>query len=222
MTINYILYYRFICLILALGYWLYQFTIANYDNFGIQFRYLTIWGLSATLASTTLLFINSLKGSEEQFFAFVSGTAVLNSMVVFYLETIYFIDPSLVNYSGSITWFQEYYLHLIGPILIIVDSLLINNSFRQFWRGILTALSICIIYILWSELITGPLNSTPNGKITTGLPYPFLNEMLFKERIYFLFNYYIHRLIILYDRLVFLFFKITYNKKKCLVNKIIS
>ena len=85
MTINYILYYRFLCLILALGYWLYQFTIANYDNFGIQFRYLTIWGLSAALASTTLLFINSLKGSEEQFFAFVSATAVLNSMVVFYI-----------------------------------------------------------------------------------------------------------------------------------------
>ena len=185
MTINYILYYRFICLILALGYWLYQFTIANYDNFGIQFRYLTIWGLSTALASTTLLFINSLKGSEEQFFAFVSATAVLNSMVIFLYWKLYFIDPSLVNYSGSITWFQEYYLHLIGPILIIVDSLLINNSFRQFWRGILTALSICIIYILWSELITGPLNTTPNGKITTGLPYPFLNEMLFKERIIF-------------------------------------
>ena len=44
LKINSILAYRFLCLILALGYWLYQFSITNYDNFGIQFRFLTIWG----------------------------------------------------------------------------------------------------------------------------------------------------------------------------------
>ena len=76
MKIKFILYYRFLCLILAFGYWLYQFTVANYDNFGIQFRFLTIWGLSAALASIILLFINSLKGREEKFFAIVSATAV--------------------------------------------------------------------------------------------------------------------------------------------------
>ena len=185
MKIKFILYYRFLCLILAFGYWLYQFTVANYDNFGIQFLFLTIWGLSAALASIILLFINSLKGREEKFFAIVSATAVLNAMVVFLYWKLYFIDPSLVNYSGSITWFQEYYLHLVGPILLIVDSLFINNSFRQILKGILTALSICILYILWSELITGPLNSTPSGKVTMGLPYPFLNDMFLKERIIF-------------------------------------
>ena len=83
MNIKFILYYRFLCLILALGYWLYQFTLTNYDNFGIQFRFLTIWGLSTSLATTILLFINSLKGREEKFFAIVSATAVLNAMVVF-------------------------------------------------------------------------------------------------------------------------------------------
>ena len=110
MNIKFILYYRFLCLILALGYWSYQFTLTNYDNFGIQFRFLTIWGLSAALTSTILLFINSLKGREEKYFAIVSATAVLNAMVVFLYWKLYFIDPSLVNYSGSITWFQEYYL----------------------------------------------------------------------------------------------------------------
>jgi len=39
---SYILKYRLLCLILSVGYFLYQFTQANYDNFGIQFRYLTI------------------------------------------------------------------------------------------------------------------------------------------------------------------------------------
>jgi len=72
--------------------------------------------------------------------------------------------------------------NLISPL---VDSLFINNSFRQIFKGILTSLSICILFIVWSELITGPLNSTPSGKVTMGLPYPFLNDMFLKERIIF-------------------------------------
>ena len=132
MKIKFILYYRFLCLILAFGYWLYQFTVANYDYFGIQFRFLTIWGLSASLASIILLFINSLKGREEKFFAIVSATAVLNAMVIFLYWKLYLIDPSLVNYSGSITWFQEYYLHLVGPILLIVIHFLLIIRLDRF------------------------------------------------------------------------------------------
>ena len=183
-----ILYYRFICFILALGYWLYQFFVANYESFGIQFRFLTIWGLTAALISTSLLFLNILKKNEERFFAFLSATAVLNAMVVFLYWKLYFIDPKLVNYSGSINWFQEYYLHLLGPILIIFDALLINNSFRQIGEGVFLALLICISYILWSEIVTGPLNSQPVGKVTMGLPYPFLNDLVLKERIIFYFT----------------------------------
>ena len=88
MKIKFILYYRFLCLILALGYWLYQFTLTNYDNFGIQFRFLTIWGLSAALTSTILLFINSLKGREEKYFAVVSATAPLFMLVMFFQRQV--------------------------------------------------------------------------------------------------------------------------------------
>lgn len=213
LKINFILAYRFLGLILALGYWLYQFSITNYNNFGIQFRFLTIWGLSAALVSSALLFFNSLKGSEERFFAFVSATAVLNAMVVFLYWKLYFIDPSLVNYSGSITWFQEYYLHLVGPILLITDSLFINNSFRQIVKGILTALSICILYILWSELVTGPFNLTPSGKVTMGLPYPFLNDMLLKERIIFYSTTILIGLLFYMVGWIFYYFKLKITRK---------
>ena len=173
---------------LALGYWLYQFAVTNYDNFGIQFRYLTIWGLTGALIVTWLLYSNLKKRQKEHYFPLVSAVAVLNAMVVFLYWKLYFIDPSLVNYSGKIIWHQEYYLHVLGPLLLIVDALFINNAFFQIKRGILITLTICITYIVWFELVTGPLNSKPEGKITNGLPYPFLNNMAFMERSAFYFS----------------------------------
>ena len=178
-----ILRYRLVCLMLSIGYFLYQFTEANYNNFGIQFRYLTIWGLTTAMVATWLLYKSKSKGLPESYLPFVSATAVLNAMVVFLYWKLYFIDPSLVNYSGSIVWFQEYYLHILGPALIILDALLLNNSFTQVKKGVMTILAICLLYILWSEVVTGPLNDTPEGSVINGLPYPFLNNMSFSERV---------------------------------------
>jgi len=132
-----------------------------------------------------MMYLGSIRGIEERYQPFVSATAVLNAMVVFLYWKLYFIDPNLVNYSGSIVWFQEYYLHLVGPVFLILDALFINNSFKQIWRGLTIVLCLCVLYILWSELVTGPLNTMPEGKITQGLPYPFLNDMTIQERITF-------------------------------------
>lgn len=182
---KFILRYRFVCLLLSIGYFLYQFTDANYNNFGIQFRYLTIWGLTGAMIATWLLYRTKRDGFPETYLPFVSAIAVLNAMVVFLYWKLYFIDPSLVNYSGSIVWFQEYYLHVLGPLLIILDALFFNNSFTQIKKGLLTILIICLLYIVWTEALTGPLNTTPEGAMTNGLPYPFLNNMAFAERISF-------------------------------------
>jgi hypothetical protein len=47
-----------------------------------------------------------------------------------------------------------------------------------------TILGICLLYIIWSEVVTGPQNITPKGTVTNGL-YPFLNNMTFSERVNF-------------------------------------
>ena len=182
---HFILKYRRVCLFFSIGYFIYQFTVANYDNFGIQFRYLTVWGLTGALIATFLIYTSKRNGEPEGYFPLVSAVAVLNAMVVFLYWKLYFQDPRLVNYSGSIVWYQEYYLHLVGPFLLIVDSLFFNDSFRQVKKGILTILGICLLYIFWSEMITGPLNSTPEGSVSNGLPYPFLNDMHLQDRIAF-------------------------------------
>ena len=103
--IGYILRYGLVCLLLSVGYFLYQFTVANYNSFGIQFRYLTIWGLTAAMVATWLLYKTKRTGLPESYLPFVSATTVLNTLVVFLYWKLYFIDPSLVNYSGSIIEF---------------------------------------------------------------------------------------------------------------------
>ena len=182
---NFILRYRLVCLVLSIAYFVYQFTAANYENFGIQFRYLTIWSLTGAMISSYLLYRSKRNNLPEAYHAFVSAVAVLNAMVVFLYWKLYFIDPSLVNHSDSIVWFQEYYLHALGPLLIIFDALFINSSFSQIKKGTITIVGICLLYVLWSEAITGPLNATPEGSVTSGLPYPFLNNMVFSERLSF-------------------------------------
>ena len=182
---NFIQRYRLVCLVLSVAYFVYQFTATNYENFGIQFRYLTIWSLTGAMVSSYLLYRSKRNNLPEAYHAFVSAVAVLNAMVVFLYWKLYFIDPSLVNYSGSIVWFQEYYLHALGPLLIIFDALFFNRSFQQIRNGALAIVGMCLLYVLWTEAVTAPLNFTPEGSVTSGLPYPFLNNMVFMERLSF-------------------------------------
>lgn len=42
-----------------------------------------------------------------------------------------------------------------------------------------------IAYPSWAEIVVRPLNDTPVGSVTSGLPYPFLNNMVFGDRLFF-------------------------------------
>ena len=125
------------------------------------------------------------KGLPPAHDALVSAVAVLNGIVVFLYWKMYFIDPALVNGSGPIVWYQEYYLHAVGPGLMIADALFINGAFKQRRKGLLLTVSICLAYIFWTEIITRPLNDTHIGSVASGLPYPFLNDMTLPRRIEF-------------------------------------
>ena len=46
-TSHSIITFRWTVFLLALGFWFYQFTQTSLEAFGWQFRFLTIWGLTA-------------------------------------------------------------------------------------------------------------------------------------------------------------------------------
>jgi hypothetical protein len=61
--------------------------------------------------------------------------------------------------------------------LLFIDAVWYNRAFRGFIKGCFATICLCLIYIIWLEVLVRPLNSVPVGDVTAGLPYPFLNDM---------------------------------------------
>ncbi len=177
--------YRWIVFILVLGYFIYEFFTSNLQAFGWQFRYLTIWGLTANLIVAWLMLRFSLGRSTKTHNPLVSATVVLGAIVVFMYWKLYFTDPALVNGGAALPWYQEYYLHAGTQVLMFIDAFLILGVFRQFRATLITMLAIFLGYIAWLEILVAPLNDAPSGSATNGLPYPFLNDMITGERMVF-------------------------------------
>lgn len=111
--------------------------------------------------------------------------AVLNVMVVYLYWKLWLTDPALVNNGGPVVWHQEYYLHGLGPALQIIDALFIGRVFARTWRGVAPLLGLIAFYVAWSELIVQRFSDSSPGTVTSGLPYPFLNSMVWDERLGF-------------------------------------
>ncbi len=178
--------YRWVVFLLALGFWLYQFTRFPIEVFGWQFRYLTIWGLTANLIVAWMMLRHSMGWSDRTYNAFVSASVVLGAMVLFLYWKIYFTDPTLL-YGGEkpLPWYQEYYLHGLTQLLMWFDAFFILGIFRNPWRSLAIMMAIFLSYIVWIEMLVQPLNSFPEGRVTSGLPYPFLDDMDLRARLIF-------------------------------------
>jgi len=177
--------YRWLVFILVLGFWLDLFYTTDRTLFGWQFRYLTDWGLTANLIVAWLMLRYSLGRSDRTYNAFVSASAVLGAIVVFMYWKLYFDDPALVNGDHIMPWYQEYYVHGITQILMLFDAFFILGAFRQVGKTLATAMVIFISYIAWTEFVVRPLNDLPAGGATSGLAYPFLNDMVLSGRLVF-------------------------------------
>ena len=46
-------------------------------------------------------------------------------------------------------------------------------------------LGIVVTYLIWARVAVGPMNDSPAGTITSGLPDPFLNNLPFDDRMTF-------------------------------------
>lgn len=122
------------------------------------------------------IWLDRRAGRAERYLPMIAATAVLNVMVVYLYWKLYFVDPKLVNGENSPVWFQEYYLHLLGPLLIIFDALFISKA-AQGLRGLIMSVVLSLAYVAWCEIFVGPFNDSPVGSVTSGLPDPFLNDM---------------------------------------------
>ncbi len=169
--------YRLIVLILALFYTWEVARTADYGAFGAQFRYLTIWAQTGNLLAAAAMLVPRWGRPDGRLDTPLSLLAILNALVVISYWRLFFIDPALVNGENDPKPYREYYLHLVGPALMWTDLFWLKHGFRRMLPVLGGLAAMVLAYLGWAEMLVGPLNAEPVGTVTTGLPYPFLNDM---------------------------------------------
>ncbi|MFQ6551012.1 hypothetical protein AAD018_001535 [Aestuariibius insulae] len=178
--------YRWITFLLAGGYVIRMILFSDYDEGLGPLRYLTIWALIGSFFCASRMMALLEYRSERRWDGFISAVAVINAMVVILYWRLYFDDPTSVTRDGTrAVWYLDYYLHGLGPALQICDALFIHRSFRRPATSALWLVGIVAVYLLWSEFVVQPMHSSPAGSVTSGLPYPFLNNLALTDRLGF-------------------------------------
>ncbi|MGB5833771.1 MAG: hypothetical protein WBG92_17505 [Thiohalocapsa sp.] len=170
-------HFRILVLLLTIGYFVEVAATANYSSFGAQFRFLTIWALTGNLIAAAAMLRSGYGRPDGRFDIALSVLAIINVLVVFSYWRLFFIDPALVNGDNTPKPYREYYLHLVGPILMWIDLFWLKRGFRRLLPVLIWLAVVVLTYVAWAELLVGPLNAKPVGDVTSGLPYPFLNDL---------------------------------------------
>ncbi|MEL6642792.1 MAG: hypothetical protein AAFQ79_02565 [Pseudomonadota bacterium] len=183
---RWVLIFRWGVFLLAAAAVIRQVVIAGeYANPGGPFRFLTNWALLLSFFTASRMLALTERRSDRHWPHLVAATAVVNAMMVYLYWSLKLEDPALVQSGPGLPWYVDYYLHLIGPLLMWIDAFLIQDAFRRAWRSVPLLLGIVALYVVWVEGFVGPFNITPFGSVTSGLPYPFLNNMELPERLMF-------------------------------------
>ncbi|MDP5086056.1 MAG: androgen-induced gene 1 family protein [Yoonia sp.] len=186
MTINTRLIFRWTAFLLAGGYCVRMLIFGGWDGFAGPFRFLTVWALFCSFFAFSRMMAIEEGRSEKRWDGFVCMTAVINTMVVFLYWRLYFADPTSVTADGELAaWHLEIYLHLVGPLLQVIDTIFIHRSYRKLGAAFGWLIGVIGVYVLWAELVVQPLNDSPAGTVTSGLPYRFLNNLELAERMSF-------------------------------------
>lgn len=186
MTKNPRLIFRWTAFLLAGGYCIRMLIYGDWDQFAGPFRFLTVWALFFSFFAFSRMMAIEEGRSENRWDGFVSMTAVIGTMVVFLYWRLYFADPTSVTRDGELAaWHLEIYLHLIGPLLLVIDTIFIHRSYRSLGAGLAWLIGVIFTYVLWAELVVQRLSTTPAGSVTSGLPYRFLNNLDLPDRAVF-------------------------------------
>ena len=156
-------------------------------GFGKQFRYFTLWSLLANFMALLFLSLSMKLMIFDKTKPFIAISSMMGLFTIVLYWGLFFINPNLVNYADErLDFFREVYLHFLGPALLFFDALILKKAFTHFKKIIPYAFIINFGYFTWLELLVGPNSNFPVGKVTSGLPYPFMNNMLLEHRLIFM------------------------------------
>ena len=184
--------FRFTCLSLAFFFVLDMFFFSGSKvfaeaGFGKQFRFFTLWSLIANFIAIIFLSLSLSFKIFDRTTPFVAISSMMGLFTIILYWGLFFVDPTLVNYAGErLDFSREIYLHFAGPALLFFDTFFLKKAFTDFSRILTFAFFINFGYFAWLEIFIQPNSDFPAGKITAGLPYPFMNDMTLDQRLIFM------------------------------------
>lgn len=170
---------RVVIFAMTAAMFVYKIFETDWSYFGGHFRFLTVWGLTASTISAWFMLRLSMGWSTARHEVWASATVVLNLTVLLMYWKIYFEDPTLFYGADGAPspWYEQYFLHGLGPAIQIYDALFLLGAFRPIRRIALVVTALPIAYLSWVEFVIRPMNDRPIGSVTEGLPYLFLNNL---------------------------------------------
>lgn len=178
-----VLIYRWIVFGLGAFFILRVVFLSEYVQVGGPFRFLTVWALFASFFCASRMIALEERRSARRWDGVVGAASVLNLMVVGLYWRLYLTDPASVTGGGvAEVWWITLYLHAVGPALQVIDAVLIHRGFRKPFASAGWLCAIVCAYVFWVELGVQTLNDVPAGRVTSGLPYRFLNDVAFVDR----------------------------------------
>lgn len=172
-----VLVWRWAVFLLAAFFSVHTITTSSYAGAGGPFRYLTHWALLLSFYAASRMLAYTEHRVPVHGDTVPAVASVLNAMVVYLYWSLFLKDPALVRSGAPPAWWDEYYKHALGPALQWIDALFVRGAFGRPARALLGIAVVVVAYLAWIELFVGPLNDSPVGTATSGLPYPFLNDM---------------------------------------------
>lgn len=173
-----VLIFRWFVFLLAAGFVLRQIVFAgDYAHAGGPFRFLTTWAQLLSFFAASRMLALSERRSTHDWPILVAVAAVVNGMVVILFWALWLDDPTKVRAGTPLPWHVTYYIHAIGPALLWFDALAVYGGLRRFWWSLAALVGTLLAYLIWVEVFVGPLNEVPYGAVTSGLPYPVLNDL---------------------------------------------
>ena len=155
-------------------------------GFGGYWRWLTIWTLTANFLVAGSMLIQCFRPGQWNWHVLATVAIAMNFNVLFSYWSLYFTDPTLVQGDTQIPLHRQMYLHIAMIFIQWFDAFALHRIWLRWKKVIGLHLAVFLGYSLWIELFLRPLSDKPVGSVTSGLPYPFLNDMvLWPERVTF-------------------------------------
>jgi hypothetical protein len=161
-------------LITSVGFW---DSIGLADKTNLFVNFFSFFTIDSNVLTVVVFLVGAVllvrgRGDDPQWFTVLRGsvTAYMAVTGIVYNMLLRGVDVS----EGSVLPWSNEVLHVVGPILMVVDWLFAPGRGRLEWTRIWTIVIFPLVWAVYT-MIRGPLAYNDVMDVPTWYPYPFLN-----------------------------------------------